>query len=173
MLLRPLGELRLAEDLEIHPPAQSTLGGLEALQQVARPQLVAYDHHIDIAAGDGPVTGNGAVYECPFDLARERAQRFPNRIRDSEGLEDDALQLLEYGGIGVRTVKGLASLTAPQDQAQAQQVLELALNLTGTDPGTGDDLAKVHRPLGIGKEGAKDIAASLAEKAGTQVLGLP
>ena len=58
----------------------------------------------------------------------------------------------------------------PSHETDADQVLEFALNLTGSRAGPGDNLAKIKRAVGMREQHTENVAPGLAEQDTSEVL---
>lgn len=96
-LLAALGDLLASVDGWVHFTLETASKRLESRVHVRIGQPVADDQQVDVASRRVPLLRDGAIDEGRNDVPLERVQRLPKRLRQANGLPDDAGEFLEKG----------------------------------------------------------------------------
>jgi len=149
------GELGPRKDGRVDFAPQPPLRLRERLDHLARGDL-ADDEEIDIAFGTLLAARNRPVDECRIDPAGERPERISQEVRDAEGLDDQAAQLVEDRTRAVRAEIDLVPAHGTIDDAGVRERRKLALERARGGAGRAGDLAKIEFLVGTAVEMRED-----------------
>lgn len=122
------------------------------------------DQEIHVARGSESSARGGAVDGCERDSIRQRAEGPSDLVGEPGGLDEDALQLLEYRRSRVRLVKDLVPPDGAPEDSRGRQLFELLRDGPCRRAAHPDQLPDVEGLVGVGEKPSEQLAPGLPEQ---------
>ena len=136
-------ELRGSVDRRVYLAPQRFLSGSQQRRYIGQTNLIADDHHVDVALGPLMMPGHRAEDERDPDFPRQRPHCFPQHSSGSHRLADQPMQFGIDRTILVDLVVCLPPLDCPGQNAAGDQPGKFALNGPGTERKRTDHLTLI------------------------------
>ena len=123
------------------------------------------DHEqIHVARGSERPARAGPVNQSHTDPVRQRSQGPAKLVRQSGGLQDNALDLLENRRCRVRLIEDMVASGGPPKDSRRGQLLELLRDGAGGRTADPDQLAHVERLVRMGEKPAQQLPPGFPEE---------
>src|SRR5690606_37512886 len=164
LVLRAFRELRGAVDRGVDVPPERSRQLVNRAEDVTVTEVVADDHQVDVAAGFIGGLGDRSVDErCP-NVGCDRLERFTQRLRETDGLQDDVPQFRVERRVRVCLVVLLIADAAGDNEAAVFESCEFALCRSRTRTGIPNQLRGVEAAVRLAEKYTQDALLRLGEQ---------